>query len=121
MELQIVQALLGLLSLLASAGVAYLSPHLKAWFKGRIAAFVIDTLGKIAENVVADFNQRVVSDAKKQGVFNAQLATTVKNDAIAAVKSQASSVIALGNKFVGDMQGQIGAAIEKAVVNQNIA
>lgn len=126
-EQQIVQALLGLLSVVVTAGLGYFAPRLKTIVAAhlnantaQVANHVIDGLGKIAQAVVQDFNQRVVSDAKAQGVFNAQLAAAVKQDAVNAVKSQGAALLALGQGSIGDVDGLIGSLVEHAVATYHV-
>jgi 3-dehydroquinate synthetase len=124
MEAQIVQYLTGLLALVVSGLLTYLARNLKAFVNSHttaknaaIANTVIDGLSAITEAVVQDFNQRVVADAKKNGVFTPQLAQSVKEDAVAAVKSQGASLVALGSGVIGDVDGLISSLVEKAVAN----
>lgn len=121
MEAQVVQAVLGLLSALVAWAVAYFSPKLKAQFHSATAGNAIDGLGKIAEAVVQDFNQRVVAEAKANGVFNAQLGASVKAQAIAAVKDQGANLVALADKTVGNADQLVSSLIESAVASNHIA
>jgi 3-dehydroquinate synthetase len=124
LETQVVQYLTGLLALIVSGVLTYLARNLKAFINSHttaknaaVANTVIDGLSSIAEAVVQDFNQRVVADAKKNGVFTPQLAQSVKEDAVAAVKSQGASLVALGSGVIGDVDGLIRSLVEKAVAN----
>ncbi|MFB5192742.1 hypothetical protein [Alicyclobacillus fastidiosus] len=126
-ELQIVQGLLGLLSLAGTAGVAYVVPKVKTFMDARlsseqatVANSVIDGLGNIAEAVVQEFNQKVVASAKQYGTFTPTLAQSVKQDAIEAVMSQGSGLIALGGEALGDVQKLVSSLIEKAVAENHI-
>lgn len=120
LEQQIVNGLLGLLSLGVTAALAYFTPKAKALFHSNVANRVIDGLSKIVQAVVQDFNQRVVTEAKATGVFNTQLAEAVKRDAVAAVKSQGASLLALGQGSIGDVDALIESLIEHAVAQYHI-
>jgi hypothetical protein len=115
LELQIVQGVLGLLSLLVSAGVTYFAPKLKALFHSATANRVIDGLSSIAESVVQDLNQRVVADAKANGVWTPELAQAIKADAVQAVKDQGAALVKLGQDVLGDVDGLISTLVEHAV------
>jgi hypothetical protein len=123
-----VQALTAVLSILV-AGVGVLVtafvPKIKdavdkhlGTSQANIANKVIDGLGSIAQTVVADFNQRVVADAKAKGVFTAELAASVKDDAVKAVIAQAPELIALGKSVIGDIEALIPQLIEQAVAKE---
>jgi hypothetical protein len=81
-----------------------------------IANRVIDGLSSIAQTVVADFNQRVVSDAKAKGAFTSEFAASVKEEAVKAVIAQAPELIALGKSAIGDIECLIPQLIEQAVL-----
>lgn len=126
-ELQIVQGLLGLLSLAVTAGIPYVSPKLKRFIDARLTANqatvainVIDGLSNIAEAVVQDFNQKVVASAKQYGTFTPALAASVKQDAIQAVVDQGAGLIALGGEAIGDVQKLVSSLIEKAVAQYKL-
>ncbi|WP_152540348.1 hypothetical protein [Sporolactobacillus terrae] len=121
-----VQALTAVLSILV-AGVGVLIsafvPKIKdavdehlGTAQANIANKVIDGLGSIAQTVVADFNQRVVADAKAKGIFTAELAASVKEDAVKAVIAQAPELIELGKSAIGDVEALIPQLIEQAVL-----
>jgi len=127
-ELQVVQAILGLLAAGATWAVSYLTPRAKAWLDAHIgernatvANLVVDGLGKIASHVVQDFNQRIVSDAKSNGAWTPQLAASVKADAVRSVLDQGSSLIEVGQSAVGNMQGLVGALVEQAVMTHHVS
>ncbi|WP_028983343.1 hypothetical protein [Sporolactobacillus terrae] len=84
--------------------------------QANIANKVIDGLSTIAQTVVADFNQRVVADAKAKGVFTTELAASVKEDAVKAVIAQAPELIELGKSAIGDIEALIPQLIEQAVL-----
>lgn len=128
LEAQIVSGLAGLLSLVVSALLAYLGPKAKTFLDAHLSAkgaeianTVIDGLAAIAEAVVQDFNQRIVAEAKAHGVWGPQLAQSVKNDAVAAVKSQGAALIALGQEVLGDMDSLVSSLIETAVVKYHVS
>lgn len=121
-ELQIVQGLLALFLAFVTAGIGYVTPHVKAWFQAHMSATyatmatnAFTGLGQIAENVVQDFNQRVVTDAKANGMWTPALAASVKKDAVAAVKDQGAALY----KLVGNL-GNADAMVE-ALVEQSVA
>lgn len=90
------------------------------YFHSKTAQNAIDGLASISQSVVADFNQRVVADAKKNGVFTPQLAASVKQDAVKAVMSQGSNLVKLAQKSVGDVQQLVSSLIEQAVTRDHI-
>ncbi|MDP9729363.1 hypothetical protein FY534_13855 (plasmid) [Alicyclobacillus sp. TC] len=57
----------------------------------------------------------MVNDAKAQGVFNAQLAQKVKQDAVQAVLEQGANLAALASKTVGNVQSLVESLVEQAV------
>jgi len=127
LEMQIVQALLGLLVAGVTAAVGALVPRARTFFAAHTSAAhatqanaVIAGLGSIAESVVQDFNQRIVTDAKKNGVWGAQLASSVKRDAVAAVMDQGANLVALGGKVLGNAEGLVGVLVEQAVAKFHV-
>ena len=127
LELQILQSVLSLLVVIVGAIISAFAPKLKSTIDAHlgvrqavIANHVIDGLSSIAEAVVQDFNQRVVSDAKKNGVFTPELAKSVKEDAIKAVTAQGSSLISLAESTLGDTTSLISTLIEQAVAKNHI-
>ena len=126
-QTQVVQDLAGLLAATVTAGVAYLSVKAKAWLhahtNAQVAATgnsVVDGLSKIVDSVVQDFNSTVVNDAKLNGTWTAAMGAQVKQDAIAAVKSQASNLLALGQSALGNVDSLIGSMIEQFVANHKL-
>jgi len=122
LEMQIVQALLGLLVAGVTAAVGVLLPKVQKFFTAHTGAAhatqanaIVSGLGSIAESVVQDFNQRIVTDAKKNGVWGAQLASSVKKDAVAAVLDQGANLVALGGKVLGNAEGLVSSLVEQAV------
>lgn len=106
-EAHVVSGLAGLLSLVVSAGIAYVVPRVKqavdAHVNDKTASvvnLVIDGLANIAQAVVQDFNQKIVANAKNAGTWTPQLAQGVKADAIAAVKAQGATLVQLDRKSV---------------------
>lgn len=103
-------------------GVIILAPRAKHWFSAHtsakvanVADSVITSLQSIATTVVADLNQRIVNDAKAAGTFTPALAASVKADAVKAVLSQGSQLVALGKNVVGDIESLVPGWIEQAV------
>ena len=124
LESQIVQGLVGLLTAAVTAAVAYLAPKAKTWVQTHVAGTqavvantVIDGLSQIADSVVQNFNQQVVDNAKANGTWNAALGAQIKAEAVKAVQSQGSALVALGKTVVGDVQGLVGSLVEQAVAN----
>ncbi|MDD9147812.1 hypothetical protein OYT88_04515 [Sporolactobacillus sp. CQH2019] len=124
-EVQIFTAILSLFVTGLGALIAAYEPKLKALIdknlsakQATVANTVIDGISSIAGTVVADFNQRIVADAKKNGIFTQQLAESVKADAVKAVTAQASSLIALGETVIGDVKSLIPQLVEQAVAAQ---
>ncbi len=114
------------LALLAVYGLGYgviiLAPRAKHWFSAHtsakvanVADSVITSLQSIAHTVVANLNQTVVNDAKSAGTFTPALAASVKADAVKAVLSQGSQLVALGKNVVGDIESLVPGLIESAV------
>lgn len=127
-ENQIVQAVTGLLAASVTAAIAYVSPRAKRWIATHttakaagVAMTVIDGISTIADGVVADFNQRVVADAKAAGTWSPALAASVKQDAVKAVLSQGAYLVTLGQNVVGDMEGLVSSKIEQAVYKQPVS
>jgi hypothetical protein len=127
LEQQIVQALTGLLALTVSTGIAYAVPKAKEWLahhlnaqQANVANTVLTGLAKVAQTVVANFNQTVVADAKAAGKWTPELAAQVKADAVKAVIGQASNLVALGNQVSGDIPALIGSMIEQAVATNKV-
>ena len=127
LQTQIVQDLAGLLMAVVTAGVGYLGVKAKAWLhshtNAQVAATgnsVIDGLSKIVDSVVQDFNSTVVNDAKLKGSWTPAMGAQVKQDAIAAVKSQASNLLALGQSTLGNVDSMIGSLIEQFVAKHKL-
>lgn len=118
-ETQVVQALGGILAATVTTGIGIITPKIKKFLESHTtaknAAVVndsIDGLTKIVESVVADFNQRIVSDVKTKGGWTPELAVQTKKDAIAAVKAQGSQFIKLINSNAEEL---ISTLIEQSV------
>jgi hypothetical protein len=127
LEQQIVQALMGVLALTVSTGVAYVVAKAKGWLahhlnaqQASVATMVLTGLANVVQTVVADFNQKVVADAKAAGKWTPELATQIKADAVKAVIGQASNLVTLGNQFIGDIPALIGSMIEQAVAANKV-
>lgn len=118
-EVQILQGVASVGGLAISAGITYLVNAINKNVKSKSAQDIITGLGSIADSVVQDFNQKVVSQAKANGVFTPQLAASVKQDAVQAVLSQGSALVKLGEKSVGNMQALVSSLIEQAVARNN--
>ena len=95
LESQLIQALSALVYIVAIAGITYVTPKIKRFLEVHIDAknvpvveSTVDEISKVAESVVNDFNNRIVNDTKSRQAWNPQLAQTIKNDAIASVKTQ---------------------------------
>ena len=126
-QTQVVQDLAGLLAATLTAGVAYLSVKAKAWLHAHTNAqvattgtSVVDGLSKIVDSVVQDFNSTVVNDAKLNGTWTAAMGAQVKQDAIAAVKSQGANLLALGQSTVGNVDSLIGSLIQQFVTKHKL-
>ncbi|AFK87690.1 hypothetical protein Tsac_2837 [Thermoanaerobacterium phage THSA-485A] len=126
-ELEVVQALLGLLVVVVGTAIVRGIPLLEAYLDKKIgtqqaemANKVIDGLSTIVSAVVQQFNQTVVEDAKKEGKFDAALAAKVKADAINAVKAQGANLVALGKNCLGDVEKLIDNLIEQEVANNHL-
>jgi hypothetical protein len=125
-ELQILQAALSIIVLLVGGLISAFVPKLKKTIdthlglrQAAIAKHVVDGLAQIAEAVVSDFNQRVVADAKENGVFTPQLASSIKADAIEAVLQQGATLAQLGEDVLGDMRSLVSTLVEQAVLKQH--
>ncbi len=122
-ETQVVQGLTGLLSLAVTAAIAYAAPRAKRWVTTHttakaagVATTVIDGLSSIAQAVVADFDQRIVNDAKAVGTWTPALAASVKADAVKAIMDQGAHLVALGQSVVGNVEALVSSLVEQAVV-----
>lgn len=127
LETQIVQALGGLLVAFVTGWIGYLAPKVKKWVGAHTnaktaatATTAINGLSTIAQNVVADFNQRIVSDAKNNGVWNAQLAQQIKHDAVQSVMSQAGNLTSLASATAGNVQDMVSSMVEQAVAANHL-
>lgn len=121
-ETSLVQALSGLLYASATAGIAVITPKIKSFLyvhttakNAAVESNAIDSLSKIIDCVVADFNQRIVNDSKAKQAFTEELAIQTKKDALAAIQSQGAQFIQL---ISGNTNDLISTLIEKAVANQ---
>lgn len=125
-EASVQQNLVMLLVLGCTVGVGYVSTVLAPKAKKFIDAHVdaataakvdtaIDRLTGIAEDVVQHFNQIVVNDAKAAGTFTPDVAKSVLNDAVAAVKSQGASFVSTLTQAGNDAEGLIVTKIQSAV------
>lgn len=126
-ELDILESLLSLLTMVVGSLLSILMPKIKLSIDAHLTAkqalianHVMDGLGTIAEAVVQDFNQRIVQDAKKHGVFTPMLAASIKKDAVAAVMAQSQALYALGSHTLGDVESLIGSLVEQAVSKHHI-
>lgn len=126
-ELHILESLLSLLTVVIGSLISAFVPKIKKSVDAHLTAkqalianHVINGLATISEAVVMDFNQRIVSDAKTNGVFTPQLAASVKKDAVAAVMSQSEALRSLGTSTLGDVESLIGSLIEQAVSQHHI-
>lgn len=115
-EVQVLEDVISAFGLAVGAGVTYVTTKVvPKYVHSKTAQNAIDGLANIANAVVQNFNQTVVDDAKKTGVFNAQLASQVKKDAVTAVLSQGSNLVKLAQKSVGDVQSLVETLVEQAV------
>ncbi|WP_304459598.1 hypothetical protein [Alicyclobacillus sendaiensis] len=115
-ELQILEDVLSAFGLAFGGAVTYLTTKVvPKYIHSKTAQNVIDNLSTIAESVVENFNQAIVSDAKANGVWNAALAAKVKQDAVNAVLSQGAKLAKLAEKVVGDVPELVSTLIEQAV------
>ena len=124
-EAQIVQALAGLLVAVVTALVSAAVPKLKTWLNNHLSAQqatvandVLSGLASITQSVVQNFTQTVVTSAKAAGTWTPEMMAQVKADAVKAVQSQGSALVALGNKVIGDVPALIGTLVEQAVAQQ---
>lgn len=123
--MDILHALLGILSAAVTAIISYFATRLKSAVdahlttkQAQIFNHVVNGLSQIADMTVSDFNQRVVTDAKTQGVFTPALAKSVKADAVAVVKSQGSALISLAGSSISDIDQLVSSLIEQSVSKQ---
>jgi hypothetical protein len=123
-EMAILQALLALFVTALTAGIAYLTRQAKAYLAvhasgkaAEVATTVLDGLSQIATAVVQDYNQRVVSDAKASGVWNAKFAEALKREAVQAVMDQGAALVSLAKDNVGNVEALVAALVEKAVTD----
>jgi hypothetical protein len=126
LELKILESLVSLLTILIGAGISALAPKLKRIVtahasakEAQLVSHVVDGLSAIAEAVVQDFNQRVVADAKKSGVFTPELAQSVKQDAVTSVLSQAGPLVSLAEQVIGDVPQLVASLVEQAVAKHH--
>lgn len=107
-EAYIVQGLVGALVVVTGTAVTYagkvLLPRAKRLVDAHVsvkqaeyANKVLDGLYTIMVGVVHNFNKSVVAEAKAHGQFTKELAESVRQDAIAAIKSQAGYAIGLND------------------------
>jgi hypothetical protein len=95
LESQLIQALSALVYIAAIAGITYVTPKIKRFLEVHIdvknvpaVESTVDEISKLAENVVNDFNNRLVNDAKSKQAWNPQFAQIIKSDAISSLKTQ---------------------------------
>ncbi|GEO26687.1 hypothetical protein AAC03nite_24720 [Alicyclobacillus acidoterrestris] len=126
-EAQVVNGLAGILSLVTSAGIAYVVPRVKKAIDAHVSDktasvvnSVIDGLANIAQAVVQEFNQKIVVDAKNVGTWTPQLAQSVKADAVTAVKDQGAALVQLGQQVGVDVESLIDSLIESAVSQNHV-
>lgn len=127
-EVDILSALLGLLLIGTKVSLAYVVPRLKSFIDSKVSAThaqvansVIDSLAKITESVVQEGNQLWIADAKKNGIFTAEMAQQAKADAIKAVMNHAPELVALGQQVIGDVPAFIGSLVDKFVAQHHIS
>lgn len=121
-EAQILQDVSSAAVLAIGSAITYVTTKVvPKYIHSKTAQNAIDGLASIAQSVVADFDQRVVADAKKNGAFTPQLAAAVKEDAIKAVMSQGANLVKLAQKSVGDVQQLVSSLIEQAVTQNHIS
>jgi hypothetical protein len=123
-EMAILQALLAVFVTALTAGISYLTRQAKAYLSAHasgkaaeVATTVLDGLSQIATAVVQDYNQRVVSDAKTKGIWNAQFAEALKQEAVQAVMDQGAALVSLAKDNVGNVEALVAALVEKAVTD----
>ena len=120
-EVQILQDVSSAAVLAIGSALTYVtSKVLPKYIHSKTAQNAIDGLASIAHSVVAEFNAKVVSQAKANGVFTPQLAAAVKQDAVQAVMSQGSALVTLAQKSVGDVSQLVSSLIEQAVAVNHI-
>jgi len=118
-ELQILEDVLSAFGLAFGGAVTYLTTKVvPKYIHSKTAQNAISGLASIAESVVTQFNQTIVSDAKANGVWNATLAAKVKQDAVQAVLSQGANLAKLAEKVVGDVPELVSTLIEQAVAKE---
>lgn len=127
LELKILEGLLSLFVIAVGTVITKYGPIVKKWIDKHLpkhdaqtANTIIDGLSKIAEATVQDFNQRVVHDAKRNGVFTPQLAQSVKQDAVKAIEAHGSGLVKLGKESLGDVESLIGPLVEQYVTKHHI-
>jgi hypothetical protein len=127
-EAQITNAFVGLLTIVVTVAISYLVPRAKAALDAHLSAktatvanTVIDGLGTISQAVVQDFNQRIVADAKAAGTWTDELGQSVKEDALAAVKSQGAALVSLGRSVGVEVAALIDSLVEQAVAGNHVS
>lgn len=123
--MDIVRALVGILSVAVTSAISYFSMKLKNTVDAHLTHKqaimfndIVNGLGQIADMTVSDFNQRIVLDSKKQGLFTAALAKSVKQEALEAVKQQGTSLVHLAGTSISDVDQLVSTLIEQAVLRQ---
>ncbi|WP_026975763.1 hypothetical protein [Alicyclobacillus contaminans] len=113
-ETEVVQALSGILVAAITASLAWVSNHVKAYLAAHTDAKIaetasnaVDKLQQIAEAVVEDFNQKIVADAKANGVWNKNLADTVRKEALQAVLDQGAAFAGVLKSAGTDVEGLV--------------
>ena len=120
-EVQILQDVTSAAVLAIGSALTYVTTKVvPKYVHTKTAQTALDGLTQIAQSVVSDFNQKVVADAKANGVFTPQLAQAVKADAVQAVMSQGANLAALAQKSVGDVSGLVNSLIEQSVARAKI-
>jgi hypothetical protein len=76
----------------------------------------LDTVERIAEMVVADTNQRIVSGLKAQGLFTPEVAASVKQAAVQDVMNNLGPLKEKAVGLIGPLERIVEQAIEKCVV-----
>lgn len=119
-ELQAVQALVGILAAALTAGIGYLATHAKASLQAHASAkyaeqgdHLIDALDKIAESTIQGLNQRVVADAQKNGLFTPELLQSVKQDAIDTIKASLPLVVSPVSQTIAGTDPLILSLVDK--------
>ncbi|GIM47055.1 hypothetical protein DNHGIG_26040 [Collibacillus ludicampi] len=77
---------------------------------------ILDTVERIAEMVVADTNQRIVSGLKAQGLFTPEVAASVKQAAVQEVLANLGPLKEKAVGLIGPLERIVEQAIEKHVV-----